>query len=137
MKISTRGRYALRLMIDVALHEDEGAVSLTDIAQRQRVSKKYLEQIVAILGKAELLSTSRGTKGGCMLCKPLEEYNVGEILRATEGSLAPVTCLQGDENSCVMKAECATLPLWQGLYKVVDDYLSGISLKDIVDKAKG
>lgn len=135
MKISTKGRYALRMLLDLSLHGAEGYVALKDIAKRQSISKKYLEQIVPLLNKAELLRTNRGYQGGYALSKPPDKYTVGEILRVTEGSLAPISCLQYDENSCPRKADCITLPVWEGLYKVIADYLDNISLQDIIDNA--
>lgn len=135
MKISTKGRYALRMMIDLAIHQGEGCVALKDIAERQGISKKYLEQIVPLLNKAELLITSRGYQGGYSLSKPPEQYTVGEILRVTEGSLSPVACLQYKENTCPRKAECVTLPVWEGLYKTITDYLDGITLRDLIEQS--
>ena len=134
MKISTKGRYALRMMADLAQNGNGGYVALKDIAARQSISKKYLEQIVPLLTRAELLRTNRGFQGGYALSRQPEQYTVGEILRVTEGNLAPVACLQFDENTCPRKAECQALPVWEGLYKVIIDYLDGISLKDIIDK---
>ena len=134
MKISTKGRYAMRMMIDLGQHRADGYVALKDIAKRQNISKKYLEQIVPLLNKAELLRTNRGYQGGYALSKEPEKYTVGEILRVTEGSLAPVSCLQYEENDCSRRAECATLPIWEGLYKTITDYLDGITLADIIDK---
>ncbi|MCX4357500.1 MAG: Rrf2 family transcriptional regulator [Oscillospiraceae bacterium] len=134
MKISTKGRYAMRMLIDLAQHRADGYIALKDIAVRQNISKKYLEQIVPLLNKAELLRTNRGYQGGYSLAKPPERYTVGEILRVTEGSLAPVACLQYEENDCPRKADCATLQIWEGLYKTVTDYLDGITLADIVNK---
>ena len=134
MKISTKGRYALRMMADLAAHSSEGVVALKDIAERQNISKKYLEQIVPLLNRAELLRTSRGYQGGYMLSKPPENYTVGEILRVTEGNLAPVACLQCGDNTCAMRTECATLYVWEGLYDVVNKYLDGITLQDIIDR---
>lgn len=135
MKISTKGRYALRMMIDLAMHQGDGCVALKDIAARQGISKKYLEQIVPLLNKAELLKTNRGYQGGYSLSKLPEQYTVGEILRVTEGNLSPVACLQYKENTCPRKADCVTLPVWEGLYKTITDYLDGITLRDIIDKA--
>lgn len=135
MKISTKGRYALRMMIDLAMHRGDGCVALKDIAARQGISKKYLEQIVPLLNKAELLKTNRGYQGGYSLSKPPEQYTVGEILRVTEGSLSPVACLQYKENTCPRKAECVTLPVWEGLYKAITDYLDGITLRDIMEQS--
>ncbi|MCI5579198.1 MAG: Rrf2 family transcriptional regulator [Oscillospiraceae bacterium] len=135
MKISTKGRYALRMMVDLAIHQGTGYVALKDIAERQNISKKYLEQIVPLLNKAEMLKTNRGYQGGYALSKPPEKYTVGEILRVTEGSLSPVSCLQYEENNCPRKAECITLPIWEGLYKIINEYLDGITLSDIVEQA--
>lgn len=135
MKISTKGRYALRMMIDLATHDGKEFVALKDIASRQDISKKYLEQIVPLLSKAELLKTNRGYQGGYALVKPPEKYTVGEILRVTEGSLSPVACLQYGENDCPRKADCITLPVWEGLYKAIMEYLDGITLRDIINNA--
>lgn len=134
MKISTKGRYALRMMVDLALHQSDGVVALKDIAARQNISKKYLEQIVPLLNKADLLRTNRGYQGGYSLAKPPEKYTVGEILRVTEGNLAPVACLSQGENNCTEKADCPTLPIWEGLYKTINEYLDGITLRDIIEQ---
>lgn len=131
--ISTRGRYALRMMIDLAEHESDGFVTLKDIAERQDISKKYLEQIIPVLNRSGLLQTSRGFGGGYKLLKSPKEYTVGEILRATEGNMAPVSCLEGEVNPCPRCTECATLPIWAGLQKVVDTYLDGIRLSDFIE----
>ena len=135
--ISTRGRYALRMMVDLAEHRDEGYIALKDIAQRQGISKKYLEQIIPVLNRSALLGTSRGFGGGYRLVREPGEYTVGEILRATEGTMAPVSCLEGETNSCPRSAECATLFVWEGLYRVVNDYLDNITLQDILDHPSG
>ena len=135
MMISTRGRYALRMMLDLAVHQSDGFVPLKDIAERQSISKKYLEQIIPILNRSGLLQTSRGFAGGYRLIKQPKDYTVGEILRATEGTMAPVSCLEGQENPCPRCFECATLPVWQGLQAVVEQYLDGISLEDILTRA--
>lgn len=134
MKISTKGRYALRLMVDLAEHKDNGFIALKDVAKRQNISKKYLEQIVPVLNGAGLLTTNRGNRGGYKLAKEPKEYTVGDILRITEGSIAPVSCLESDVNSCERKNFCQTLYVWEGLYKVVNEYLDGITVQDIVDK---
>ena len=134
MKISTKGRYALRLMVDLAEHKDSGFIALKDVAKRQNISKKYLEQIVPVLNGAGLLTTNRGNRGGYKLAKEPKEYTVGDILRITEGSIAPVSCLELDVNSCERKNFCQTLYVWEGLYKVVNEYLDGITVQDIVDK---
>lgn len=134
MKISTKGRYALRLMVDLAEHKDNGFIALKDVAKRQNISKKYLEQIVPVLNGAGLLTTNRGNRGGYKLAKEPKEYTVGDILRITEGSIAPVSCLESDVNSCERKNFCQTLYVWEGLYKVVNEYLDSITVQDIVDK---
>ena len=134
MKISTKGRYALRLMVDLAEHKDNGFIALKDVAKRQNISKKYLEQIVPVLNGAGLLATNRGNRGGYKLAKEPKEYTVGDILRITEGSIAPVSCLASAVNPCERKNFCQTLYVWEGLYKVVNEYLDGITVQDIVDK---
>ena len=134
MKISTKGRYALRMMLDLAQHGQYDCVALKDIAARQEVSKKYLEQIVPILNKAGLLKTLRGYQGGYMLAKLPSEYTVGEILRATEGSLAPIPCVKEEPIPCERAYNCITYPMWKGLSKVINDYLDGITLQDLLDK---
>ena len=134
MMISTRGRYALRLMLDLAEHQGNGYVALKDAAQRQDISKKYLEQIIPTLNRFDLLRTTRGYQGGYRLARNPEDYTLGDILRATEGSLAPVACLEADHNTCERQADCATLPIWRGLDKVINEYLDGITLQDILDQ---
>jgi len=115
-------------------HKDNGFIALKDVAKRQNISKKYLEQIVPVLNGAGLLTTNRGNRGGYKLAKEPKEYTVGDILRITEGSIAPVSCLESDVNSCERKNFCQTLYVWEGLYKVVNEYLDGITVQDIVDK---
>ena len=132
--VSTRGRYALRMMLDLAEYQGDGYVALKDIAGRQEISKKYLEQIIPVLNRAGLLQTVRGYLGGYRLAKAPDKYTVGEILRATEGSLAPVACLETRPNPCRRCNECATLHVWEGLDKVVSEYLDGITLQDILDR---
>lgn len=134
MMISTRGRYALRLMLDLAEHQDSGHVPLKDVAARQEISKKYLEQIIPVLNRAGMLVTVRGYQGGYRLARRPADYKLGEILRATEGSLAPVACLEEQQNACPRSADCATLPVWTGLNKVVSEYLDGITLQDVLDQ---
>lgn len=134
MKISTKGRYALRMLIDLAEHREDGYIALKDIAKRQEISKKYLEQIVPILNRSDLLRTSRGNQGGYMLAKSPDCYTVGEILRMTEGSFVPVSCVGKNPEECARSAECPTLPVWQGLYNVINEYLDGITLQDILDQ---
>ena len=136
MKISTKGRYALRMLIDLAERKNEGYIALKDIAARQNISKKYLEQIVPILNRSDILNTNRGYQGGYRLAKAPENYTVGNILRLTEGSLAPVACLDYTPVGCEHSGECPTLPIWKGLNKVICDYLDGITLQDIIDMQK-
>ena len=132
--ISTRGRYALRMMLDLAENQGDGYVALRDIAARQDISKKYLEQIIPVLNRAGLLQTTRGVQGGYRLTRRPEEYTVLDILSATETGLAAVACLEQDANPCARCCDCLTLPVWQGLDKVVKDYLGGITLQDVLDR---
>ena len=134
MKISTKGRYALRMLLDLAEHQNEGFVALKDIANRQNISKKYLEQIVPLLNNSNILQASRGFQGGYRLNGKPSSYTVGDILRLTEGGIAPISCLECEPHGCERKATCATLSMWEGLYKVMTDYLDGITLQDILDK---
>ena len=136
MKISTKGRYALRMLIDLAEHQNSGYVSLKDVAERQNISKKYLEQIVPVLNKSDILKTNRGSQGGYMLAKLPEKYTVGEILRLTEGSLSPVDCVDQDPVECERSGECATRPIWVGLARAINEYVDGITLQDILDQQK-
>lgn len=136
MKISTKGRYALRMLIDLAEHEGDGFIALKDVAERQAISKKYLEQIVPILSRSGILRTNRGSQGGYALAKEPEKVTVGEILRLTEGSLSPVACLDGDPAECPRSADCPTLPVWQGLNRVINEYLDGITLRSILDSQR-
>ena len=134
MKISTKGRYALRMVIDLAEHADDGFISLKDIAARQGLSKKYLEQIVPLLNKTGMLSTTRGYQGGYKLAKSPSECTVGAILQTTEGSLAPVSCLEHTPNPCERCSACDTLPVWEGLNRVIMDYLGEITIQTILDQ---
>ena len=134
MKISTKGRYALRMLLDLAEHRADGYIALKDIAERQGISKKYLEQIVPVLNKSDILRTNRGKQGGYMLVKDPDKYTVGEILRLTEGDLAPVACVGKNPEECKRRADCPTLPVWQGFYKVINEYFDGITLQDILDQ---
>lgn len=131
MKISTKGRYALRLMLDLSEHSDAGFVSLKDIAERQEISVKYLEQIVTVLCKIGFLRSLRGSQGGYKLSKAPEEYTVGSILRITEGDLAPVACLEDEENQCPRCERCDTLDFWQGLYETINRYVDSVTLADL------
>lgn len=136
MKISTKGRYALRMMLDLAYHRDDGFVSLKDIAKRQDISKKYLEQIVSLMRSPDMLTTSRGYNGGYRLARDPKDYSVAEILNMTEGGLAPVACLEEGAPPCPRAATCETLHVWQGLYDRMMDYLKSISLQDIIDRTR-
>ena len=133
MKISTKGRYALRMLIDLAEHSGGEYVSLGDISKRQDISKKYLEQIIPLFNKSDILKTSRGSQGGYMLARSPDKYTVGEILRITEGSLAPVACLEQKPNQCERCSECVTLPVWEGIERIIYEYLDGITLQDLID----
>ena len=133
MKISTKGRYALRMLVDLAQNQGEEYVSLADIAERQGISKKYLEQIVPMLSKGGLIRTNRGNKGGYMLNVPVDKCTVGDVLRATEGSLAPVACLEYAENTCPRKEECITLYVWEDFFRLTNEYFDGITLQDIIE----
>ena len=132
MLISTRGRYALRVMIDLAEHQADGFVPLKVIAQRQDISEKYLESIIKLLVRAKLLNGVRGKGGGYQLTKAPEQYSVGDILRITEDTLSPVTCLETDAEICPRAADCRTLALWKGLDKVIRDYLNNYTLADLM-----
>ena len=132
MLISTRGCYALRVMIDLAEHQGEGFIPLKAIAQRQGISEKYLESIMKLLVKAKLLNGLRGKGGDYQLTKAPEQYTAGSILRMTEESMAPVSCLDSGAEACPRAAECRTLPLWKGLDKVINDYLDNFTLADLM-----
>lgn len=134
MKISTKGRYVLRMLLDLAEHRGEGYIALKDIAKRQGISKKYLEQIIPLLNNTDILVASRGYQGGYMLAKSPDMYTVGDILRITEGSIAPVSCLEGGSSVCDRDDQCMTLYVWEGLEKVIAEYLDSITLQDILDK---
>ena len=123
MMISTKGRYALRVMIDLANHSEDGYISLKAISERQKISMKYLESIVANLNKEGLLDSLRGKKGGYKLNRKTEEYTVGMVLKASEGSLAPVACVNCGDVDCAAAEDCITLPMWKKLDNLIDDYL--------------
>ena len=132
MLISTKGRYALRVMIDLAEHQSEEFISLKEVAQRQEISEKYLESIIRLLVKDRVLESLRGKGGGYRLKKDPDQYTVGSILRLTEESLAPVSCLDGNADTCPRMAQCRTLSLWQGLDRVINEYLDSITIAGIV-----
>ena len=133
MKISTKGRYALRVMIDLASHDVGAVISLRDISQRQGITLKYLEQIIPLLSRAGLLKSMRGSSGGYRLTRPAAEYTAGEILRAVEGSLVPVACLEDELNRCCRCNECKTLPFWQEFARVIDHYVDSVTLEDLLN----
>ena len=132
MKISTKGRYALRMMIDIAEQNDNERTPIKEISERQDISAKYLELIVTNLTRAGLLRSGRGSGGGYSLTKAPDQYTVGEILRAIEGKLAPVACLEDEINQCERSSYCKTLGFWEGLYKVIVEYFDSVTLYDFI-----
>ena len=132
MLISTKGRYALRVMIDLAEHQSDGFIPLKVIAERQEISEKYLESIIKLLVRAKMLNGLRGKGGGYKLTKSPDQYPVSAILRLTEDSLAPVARLEENADACPRMADCRTLSLWQGLDKVIHDYLDRITIGDLM-----
>ena len=137
MLISTRGRYALRVMVDLAEHQADGFIPLKVVADRQEISEKYLESIMKLLVKAQLLSGLRGKGGGYRLMQEPEKCSVGAILRLTEDSLAPVSCLESDAKACPRAASCRTLSVWQGLDERISSYLDSITLADLMRRDDG
>ncbi len=135
MKISTKGRYALRMMLEFALHPDQ-CTKISQVAARQQISSKYLEQIVTTLCRAGFVKSMRGAQGGYRLSKRPEEYTVGQILRLTEGSLAPVACLEDEINSCSRSSQCATLHIWKDLEKAISSVVDHVTLADLVKELK-
>ena len=131
MMISTRGRYALRVLVDLAEHSGDGFVTLRDVAERQEISEKYLESIVKSLVMAGMLEGLRGKGGGYRLGMRPDQINVLEVLTVMEGTLSPVACLEEHAKPCTRAAQCRTLPLWKGLYEVVGNYLSGFTIQDL------
>ena len=136
MKFSTKSRYALRLMAELARYAPGTTVSLKEISERQNLSLKYLEQIVTPLARVGLVKSERGSQGGYRLTKAPEEYTVGSILRLSEGSLAPVACLEQNPVECRRMAECRTLPMWRKLNTMINDYFDGITLADLVNTSQ-
>ena len=132
MMISTRGRYALRVLIDLAEHADGKYIPMKDVAERQGLSLKYLERILPVLTKNKLVIGVHGKGGGYRLGRAPEEYKVGEILRLTEGNLAPVSCLECEAEPCSRIAECRTLKMWQGFFKLTNEYFDGITIADLM-----
>ena len=133
MKISTKGRYALRLMLDLALNSNGELVRIKTIAERQEISDKYLEQIISILNRAGYVKSVRGAQGGYRLAKDPSQYTVGMILRLTEGSMAPVSCLDGEMNECKRREQCATLEVWERLDAAIKGVVDNITLADLVE----
>lgn len=133
LKISTKGRYALRLMLDLALNDSEKPIRIKEIARRQGISDKYLEQIISILNKARFVRSVRGPQGGYLLTKRPEEYTVGMILRLTEGSMAPVDCIDEEIGLCKRSDHCATSIVWKKLNEAISDVIDHITLADLVD----
>ena len=133
MKISTKGRYAIRLMLDLAVHDTGSPVSLKDIARRQSISEKYLEQIISILNKAGYVRSMRGSQGGYVLSRKPEEYTIGDILRLTEGSLSPVPCADDSYSGCDKEESCTTTRLWKKLNDAINDVVDNITLLTLVE----
>lgn len=133
MKISTKGRYALRLMLDLAQNNTGGMVRVKEISQRQEISEKYLEQIITMLKRANYVKSLRGAQGGYRLAREPREYTVGMILRLTEGSMAPVACLEDEANECLRADSCATLRLWSMLDEAIKGVIDHVTLQDILD----
>ncbi|MBQ8935992.1 MAG: RrF2 family transcriptional regulator [Oscillospiraceae bacterium] len=133
MMVSTKGRYALRVMIDLAEHQTEGYLPLKEIAERQEISEKYLETILKSLVQNRILTGMRGKGGGYRLTRSPEQYKVGEILRLTEGELAPVSCLEQNAPPCPRVARCRTLPMWKKLDQMVNEYFDSITIADLMD----
>ena len=134
MLISTRGRYALRVLLDLTEHKGDGYIPMKVVAERQGLSLKYIQAIMPVLSKNGLIEGVHGKGGGYRLSKPLSEYRIGDILRLTEGNLAPVTCLECDAIPCDRKDTCPTLPMWTEFHKMVNDYFDGITLENLIKK---
>lgn len=136
MLISTKGRYALRVMLELSDHDRAEYVPLSVIAKKQEISEKYLESILVVLSKAGAIDALRGKGGGYRLNRDPKDYTIGGILRLVEGSLAPVTCLDCKPNGCARTVECRTLPLWEKLYALIENYLDGMTLADLSDTSR-
>ncbi len=134
MKISTRGRYAVRVMLDLALHNTGENIKVRDIAKRQDISEKYLEQIISILSKAGYVHAIRGANGGYRLSDSPDKYTLGDILRLTEGSLVPVACLESDTNPCERSGFCETLSVWKDLADAINNVVDNVTIGDLVNK---
>ena len=136
MKLSTKSRYALRVLLDLAQHRGDGAVALKAVAQRQGISKRYLDQIMMLLNRTDYLRTTRGAQGGYQLAKAPDQYTVGDILRLTEGGFAPLACLE-NPGECSRHEGCMARKTWQGLEEVMAGYLDNLTLQDILDRYGG
>ena len=136
MKISTKGRYALRTMLDLAVHENGGLIPLREISTRQGITIKYLEQVMNLLNKAGYVRSVRGAGGGYRLAKEPSEYTIGDILRVAEGSLAPVSCLEDEVNLCPRNADCMTVDFWEGLADAINNYVDSFTLDDLLKYSK-
>lgn len=135
MMVSTKGRYALRVLADLAVNSQGSYVSLKGVAQRQEVSMKYLENIVALLSKAGFVESMRGKNGGYRLKEEPSKYTIGSVLKLTEGTLSPVSCSElSGEADCVHSEQCMTLPLWRKLDKIIDEYLESVTLEDLINR---
>lgn len=137
MRISTKGRYALRLMVDLAVHKDDGHITIKTISKRQDISEKYLEQIITLLSKANFVTGVRGPSGGYTLSMEPEQYTIGMILRQVEGNLAPVFCVDTSENPCERKDACVTVGVWEQIRDAVNEVVDNITLEDLAKKSKG
>ena len=133
MRISTKGRYAIKLMLDLATNDNGEPIRLKDVARRQEISEKYLEQIISVLNKAGYVKSLRGAQGGYMLARDPKTYTVGMILRLTEGSMKPVACLEDEPNQCDRAGECVTLRLWKMLDEAIEGVLDKVTLQDLKD----
>jgi len=134
MFITTKGSYALRVMVELAIYGGDGYVPLKEIAKRQGISQKYLESIMSILSKGKLVEAASGKGGGYRLTRKPEEYKVGDIFRLTEGQLSPVSCHAMDGSGCDQSANCITLPFWKGLSDTINDYLDNHTLDEVISK---
>lgn len=134
MRISTKGRYALRVMLDLAMQRQDVFIPLKDISSRQKITIRYMEIIMSILLKAGFVISTRGKSGGYRLAREPREYSLYEILTAAEGSLAPIECLTTPANTCALKETCLTLPVWQGLDQLITDYFKNITIDDLIQK---
>ena len=133
VKISTKGRYSIRILLDLAEHESGGYIPMKEVAARQEISLKYIERILPPLKAAGLIASTHGIGGGYRLTREPEDYTLWDILRVAEGDMAPVSCLQADAAPCSRAAECRTLPVWEGYYRVTKEYFSGITLANLMN----